>query len=119
MSEEGCLPPCAPREAELTDEEKSTFEWQMWTPDFGEVGQRRLKGSTVLVSRVGGLGSLVAYELAAAGVGHLVLAHGGNIKHSDLNRQLLMTHDALGTGRTASAERRLRELNPHIKIQTS
>ena len=53
-------------------------------------GKPRLKGATVMISRIGGLGGLVAFELAAAGVGRLVLAHGGNLKPSDLNRQLLM-----------------------------
>lgn len=100
----------------LTDEERSVYEWQIWVDDFGEAGQERLKGSSVLVSRVGGLGSVVAYELAAAGVGRLVLAHAGNVKPSDLNRQLLMTHAGLGKPRVASAERRLKELNPRLDI---
>ena len=100
----------------LGDEEKATYEWQMWTPGVGETGQRRLKNSTVLISRCGGLGSPVAYELAAAGVGRLIIAHAGNVKHSDLNRQLLMTHDWLGKPRVESAERRLKELNPRIEI---
>ncbi len=102
--------------AKLTDEEKATYEWQMWVPDFGEEGQEKLKDASVLVSRCGGLGSVVAYELAAAGVGKLVLAHGGNVKHSDLNRQLLMTHDWLGKPRVESATRRLLELNPRLEI---
>ena len=102
----------------LTDQEKATYQWQMWVDDFGEEGQRILKSSCVLVSRVGGLGSVVAYELAAAGVGHLVLAHAGNIKLSDLNRQLLMTHQRVGTPRVDCAAERLRELNPHIQITT-
>ncbi|MGF1578483.1 MAG: ThiF family adenylyltransferase [Gemmataceae bacterium] len=101
----------------LTDEEKATYEWQMWVPGFGEEGQRKLKGASVLVSRVGGVGSVVAYQLAAAGIGRLVLAHGGNIKHSDLNRQLLMTHDMLGKSRIESATRRLKELNPRLEIE--
>lgn len=108
MTQSGGLP--------LTEEERSTYEWQMWVDDFGEAGQERLKASTVLISRVGGLGSVVAYELAAAGIGNLVLAHAGNIKPSDLNRQLLMTHDALGSPRIQSAERRLNDLNPRVKI---
>ena len=102
----------------LSDIDKATYEWQMWVPDFGEAGQEKLKNSSVLISRVGGVGSVVAYELAAAGVGKLVLAHGGNIKHSDLNRQLVMTYDALGKPRIESAERRLKELNPHLEIET-
>ena len=58
----------------------------MTVAGFGEEGQRRLKAATVMVSRVGGLGGLVAYELAAAGVGRLVLAHGGTLKPSGLSR---------------------------------
>jgi len=100
----------------LTDEERAVYEWQLDVPGFGEDRQGRLKGASVLVSRVGGLGSVVAYELAAAGVGRLVLAHAGNIKPSDLNRQLLMTHAGLGTPRVESATRRLRELNPRLEI---
>src|SRR5690606_21054587 len=83
----------------LTDDERAIYEWQIWVSDFGEAGQESLKGASVLVSRVGGLGSVVAYQLAAAGVGKLVLAHAGNVKPSDLNRQLLMTHDWLGKPR--------------------
>ncbi|MFV0442477.1 MAG: HesA/MoeB/ThiF family protein [Planctomycetaceae bacterium] len=105
-----------PQPRPLTDEDRATYEWQMWTPDFGELGQSRLKGSSVLVTRVGGLGSVVAYELAAAGVGRLVLAHAGNVKPSDLNRQLLMTHDWIGRPRIESARRRLLELNPRLEI---
>lgn len=100
----------------LTDEERATYEWQIWVPEFGEAGQEKLKGASVLVSRCGGLGSVVAYELAAAGIGKLVIAHAGNVKPSDLNRQLLMTHDWLGKPRAESAERRLKELNPRLEI---
>lgn len=102
----------------LTKEELAIYEWQLDVPKHGIEGQERLKNSAVLVSRCGGLGSVVAYELAAAGVGTLILAHGGNVKHSDLNRQLLMTHDWLGHPRVESAARRLKELNPRLNIIT-
>ena len=88
----------------------------MWVEDFGEAGQQKLKGSSVLVSRAGGVGGLVAYQLAAAGIGRLVVAHGGNVKPSDLNRQLLMTDDWLGKPRIESIERRLKELNPRLEF---
>ncbi len=101
---------------ELTAAEQARYEWQIWVEGFGVKGQRRLKNSTVLISRVGGVGGCVAYALAAAGVGKLILAHAGDLKPSDLNRQLLMTHDWLGKPRIESAVKRLRELNPHIEI---
>jgi molybdopterin/thiamine biosynthesis adenylyltransferase len=100
----------------LTAEDRAVYEWQIWVEDFGEAGQERLKNSSVLVSRIGGLGGIVAYQLAAAGVGKLVLAHAGNVKPSDLNRQLLMTHAGLGQSRVEQAARRLSEFNPRLEV---
>ncbi|NDP21998.1 MAG: HesA/MoeB/ThiF family protein [Paludibacter sp.] len=101
----------------LTNKEKEVYSWQIDVPDFGEEGQIKLKESSVLISRCGGLGGIVAYELAAAGIGNLVLAHNGNIQDNDLNRQLLMTDQALGTSRVESAKKRLLDLNPRLNIE--
>ena len=101
----------------LSDEEKATYEWQMWVPGFGEEGQAKLKAAAVLISRCGGVGGLVAYQLAAAGIGRLILAHAGNVQPSDLNRQLLMTHDWLDKPRVESARKRLQELNPRLEVE--
>lgn len=103
---------------ELTAEERSRYEWQLWVPDFGEAGQRRLKAATVLISRIGGVGGTAALQLAAAGVGRLILAHGGELRLNDLNRQLLMKTDGIGEPRVNLAMERLRDLNPHVEIET-
>jgi molybdopterin/thiamine biosynthesis adenylyltransferase len=100
----------------LTAIERQVYEWQMWVDGFGEAGQRRLKAASVLISRCGGVGGAVALELAAAGIGKLILAHAGNLKPSDLNRQILMTHDWLGRPRVECAARQLRALNPRIEV---
>ena len=110
------LQPLALRAQPLTDLERQVYEWQMWVAGFGEEGQRRLKGASVLISRCGGVGGAVALELAAAGVGRLILAHAGNLKPSDLNRQILMTHDWLGRPRVECAAQRLRALNPRLEV---
>ncbi len=102
---------------DLTPDERSRYEWQLSVRDFGEEGQRRLKQATVLVSRIGGVGGSVATQLAAAGIGRLILAHAGDVRLNDLNRQLLMTTDWIGKPRVESAVRRLRELNPHVEIE--
>lgn len=102
----------------LTDEEKAIYDWQIPVQGFGEEGQKRLKNSTALISRIGGLGGPVALELAAAGIGKLILVHGGNVKPSDLNRQILMTYDSLGKSRVETARKRLLDLNPRMEIET-
>jgi molybdopterin/thiamine biosynthesis adenylyltransferase len=101
----------------LTDDDRATYLWQMAVAGFGEEGQRRLKNATVLVSRIGGVGGNVAQQLAAAGVGKLVLAHRGRLRPDDLNRQTLMHHAGLDTSRVEQAARRLREFNPRLEVQ--
>jgi molybdopterin/thiamine biosynthesis adenylyltransferase len=103
---------------DLTPDELNRYAWQLSVPGFGEEGQRKLKAASVLVSRIGGVGGTAAMQLAAAGIGRLVLAHAGNLRIDDLNRQLLMTTDWIGKPRVESAQRRLRELNPHVAVET-
>jgi molybdopterin/thiamine biosynthesis adenylyltransferase len=100
----------------LSPDEKERYAWQLDISGHGETGQERLKSASVLITRCGGVGGTVALELAAAGVGHLILAHGGDLRLDDLNRQLLMTTEHVGKPRIESAARRIRELNPNVKI---
>ncbi len=100
----------------MSPEERQRYEWQMWTEGFGEAGQEKLKVSTVLISRCGGVGGTAALELAAAGVGRIILAHGGDLRLDDLNRQLLMTTAHVGKPRVDCAVTRLSELNPNVEV---
>ena len=102
----------------LTTEEEDRYEWQLDVRDFGREGQQRLKAATVLISRIGGVGGTVALQLAAAGIGRLILAHGGNVRRNDLNRQTLMSTQSIGRPRIEAARRHLLELNPNVQIET-
>lgn len=104
----------APR---LSPEELQIYQWQLDLPGFGAQAQQKLKDSTVMISRIGGVGGLVASQLAMAGVGRMVLAHGGNLKVTDLNRQILQTHAHVGRPRMEQIVQRLRALNPHLEIE--
>ncbi len=104
---------------ELTDDDRSRYEWQLWVRGFGEEGQRRLKATSVFISRIGGVGGTVAMQLAAAGVGRLILAHAGDLRLDDLNRQMLMATGGIGKPRIESAVRRLRDLNPHVAVEAT
>ncbi|MCI0376458.1 MAG: HesA/MoeB/ThiF family protein [Gemmataceae bacterium] len=101
----------------MTDVERAMYAWQLDVAGFGEEGQRRLKQASVLVSRCGGVGGHLAAELAMAGVGKIVLAHAGNLRLDDLNRQVLMSHAGLNTPRAPQAAERLRALNPCARVE--
>lgn len=101
----------------LTESEKLTYSWQLDVPGFGESEQLILKNSTALVTRVGGLGGPLALSLAAAGIGKLILAHAGNLREDDLNRQILMSRDHVGKPRVQCAEQTLNRFNSNIDVQ--
>ena len=69
----------------LSERDQAIYEWQMDVPGLGITGQEKLRGATALVSRIGGVGGPLCLALAAAGIGRLIIAHGGNLKPSDLN----------------------------------
>lgn len=94
------------------------FTWQTDVPNFGPDAQESLRRTTALVSRVGGLGGPLAFSLAAAGIGRIILAHGGALRPDDLNRQILMTHAGLGAPRHAQAAATLRRFNPDIVVES-
>lgn len=103
--------------AMLSDNDRAVYEWQLDVPGMGEEGQAKLRATTALVSRVGGLGGPVCFALAAAGVGRIVLAHAGKLRADDLNRQIVMRHEDLGASRAESAMKTLKAFNPNIGIE--
>lgn len=103
--------------SELTDLDCSMYEWQLNVPGFGEEGQARLLAATALVSRAGGLGGPLAFSLAAAGFGRLIIAHAGDLRRDDLNRQILMRYDGIGKPRVESISATLRDFNPRIEVE--
>jgi molybdopterin/thiamine biosynthesis adenylyltransferase len=101
---------------QLSEFEEKLFERQMSLPSFGIEAQQRLKAASVFISRVGGLGGTVAMLLARAGVGKLVLAHGGLIEHENLNRMHLAFREHLGVPRMQAFTDTLRRINPDMKL---
>jgi len=87
-------------------------------PEIGEKGQKKLGKSRVLIIGTGGLGSPAAYYLAAAGIFTLGLADADVVEPSNLQRQILHFTADLGRKKTASAEEKLKALNPDIQIKT-
>jgi len=101
----------------VTEEELAWVDWQLMIPGFGLEKQYKLKGSTALVSRVGGVGSPAAASLAMAGIGRLILAHGGHVEPFHMNRWPLASTDQIGRVNPAvSATERIRKLNPHVEV---
>jgi molybdopterin/thiamine biosynthesis adenylyltransferase len=100
----------------LTPEEKQRYNRQMILPSWGEEAQRALKKSCVFIAGAGGLGSSVAFYLAAAGVGTLRICDSGEVELSNLNRQILHGEDRIGKNKALSAVRTLKAINPSVQV---
>ncbi len=102
---------------ELMAGEVRRYSRHLILPEVGVDGQRRLKQSRVLCVGAGGLGSPAAMYLAAAGVGTLGLVDFDVVDLSNLQRQLLHGTSDVGRPKLDSAADRLREVNPHVRIE--
>ena len=102
---------------ELTPEERERYARQIDPALFSHQAQLRLKRSRVLVTRAGGMGGPAALMLTAAGVGHVIIAHGGELISPDLNRQILGSEVALGRRRASEFANRLRGMNRFVQVE--
>ncbi len=84
--------------------------------EVGPEGQARLKGASVLLVGLGGLGSPLAMYLAAAGIGRIGIVEFDVVDASNLHRQVLFGSSQVGQAKLACGAARLRDLNPHITI---
>ena len=101
----------------LDRSELARYSRHLLLPEFGQEGQRRLKGARLLLVGAGGLGSPAALYLAAAGVGHLTVVDFDVVDVTNLQRQVLHGTGAIGRPKVESARERLRDLNPHVVVE--
>ena len=102
----------------LTNDEIARYSRHLILPEIGVAGQRKLKGARVLVVGTGGLGAPLAMYLAAAGIGTLGIVDFDFVEESNLQRQVIHGTRDIGRPKVASAEDRIKGINPKIKVVT-
>ncbi len=100
----------------MEDQELLRYSKQIMLPQVDIEGQQKIMDATVLIIGMGGLGSPTALYLAAAGVGHLIIADFDQVQLSNLQRQIIHQTRDIGDDKVNSAKNKLTELNPNIKI---
>jgi len=84
---------------------------------IGTSGVELLAGKHVALFGVGGVGGYVAEALGRAGVGALTLVDKDTVSISNINRQIIATYDTVGQKKTEVMAKRLRSVNPEIKVE--
>lgn len=101
---------------QLTDAQLERYSRHLLLPEVGEVGQKKLLESRVLLLGAGGLGAPAAFYLAAAGVGTIGLVDADTVDTSNLQRQIIHSTSRVGMAKVDSAEQALLDLNPEVKV---
>jgi sulfur-carrier protein adenylyltransferase/sulfurtransferase len=101
----------------FSKEELERYSRHLIIPEFNIEGQKKLKASSVLVIGSGGLGSPLLLYLAAAGIGRIGIVDFDTVDASNLQRQVLFGIQDVGVSKAVAASKRLKSLNPHIKIE--
>lgn len=100
----------------MKDEALLRYSRQIMLPEMDVSGQQKLVDATVLIVGMGGLGCPAAMYLAAAGVGHLILADDDKVEITNLQRQVAHSEKNIGQPKVQSAQATLAALNPDVKI---
>jgi molybdopterin/thiamine biosynthesis adenylyltransferase/rhodanese-related sulfurtransferase len=101
---------------ELSAEELARYSRHITLPEVGLEGQRKLKAARVLCVGTGGLGSPLAFYLAAAGIGTLGLVDFDVVDASNLQRQIIHSTPDIGRKKLDSAAEKLTALNPSLQV---
>ncbi|NUQ21537.1 MAG: molybdopterin-synthase adenylyltransferase MoeB, partial [Gemmatimonadaceae bacterium] len=102
---------------ELGTDEILRYSRHLILPEVALDGQRRLKGSRVLLIGAGGLGSPLALYLAAAGVGTLGLVDFDVVDLTNLQRQIVHGTSDVGRPKLESARDRILDVNPNVHVE--
>lgn len=103
---------------DFTEEQIERYSRHIILPEVGAEGQSKLLESKVFMIGAGGLGSPVAYYLAAAGVGTIGIADADVVDLSNLQRQIIHNQDRVGMPKVESARETMQALNPDVKVNT-
>lgn len=84
---------------------------------LGDEGMERLRGARVAVFGLGGVGGYVVEALSRSGVGKLDLIDHDRITLSNLNRQIIATHQTVGRYKVDAARERVLSINPCAEVK--
>lgn len=79
----------------------------------------RLQEASVLLFGIGGVGGFTCEALARAGVGRIHIVDKDVVDITNINRQIIATHDTVGRPKVDVMKERLLSINPDIQVEAT
>ena len=83
---------------------------------LGSAAMEKLKNARVAVFGLGGVGGYAAEALARSGIGALDFIDHDTLSLTNINRQILATHDTVGMPKAEAAKQRALSINPELQV---
>jgi tRNA A37 threonylcarbamoyladenosine dehydratase len=83
---------------------------------LGSAAMERLQNARVAVFGIGGVGGYAVEALARSGIGTLDLFDHDTVSLTNLNRQIIATHDTIGMLKVDAAKLRIHSINPNCTV---
>lgn len=83
---------------------------------LGEKAIQKLSRAHVAIFGIGGVGGYVCEALARGGIGRFDLIDSDRVSLSNLNRQIIATHQTIGTFKVDAMAARIRDINPAARV---
>lgn len=101
----------------MNDRQLLRYSRHLLLNEIGIEGQQKLLDATVAVIGCGGLGAAALPLLAAAGVGHLIIADGDRVDETNLQRQTAYRETDIGSLKATALAAQLHALNSDCRIE--
>lgn len=84
---------------------------------IGKDGIEKLQKTKIAIFGIGGVGSYVVEGLVRAGIGNFILVDNDKVDLTNLNRQIIATHQTIGKTKVQASKQRILEINPKAKVE--
>jgi len=84
---------------------------------IGKEAIEKLNNAKVAVFGVGGVGSFVVEGLVRAGIQNFVIVDNDIVDITNLNRQIIATHNTIGKDKVEVSKERILSINPDAKVE--
>lgn len=85
---------------------------------LGKESMKKLASSRVAVFGIGGVGGYTVEALVRSGIGEIDIIDNDKVCITNINRQIFATHNTVGQYKVDVAEKRIKDINPNIKVHT-
>ena len=75
-----------------------------------------LRGKSVIVFGIGGVGGYTCEALARSGIGKIALVDNDLVSLSNINRQIIALHSTVGRYKVDVMKERINDINPYIEV---